>query len=102
MGALDLLRPAGRSRAGTRRERRIHEPIAVPSKRNGYFPKAFVWRGQRHDVRSVESCRTEVRRDWKGRVERHLFRVRTESAIFELTQDLARDAWHVERMWAKD
>ena len=79
--------------------RRIHELVAVPSKQNGFFPKAFVWRGQRHDVRSVESCRTEVRRDWKGRVERHLFRVRTAGATFELTQDLSQDTWHVERMW---
>ena len=99
MGALDLLRPAGRARG---RARRIHEPIAVPAKRNGYFPQAFVWRGQRHDVRSVESCRTEVRRGWQGRVERHLFRVRTASAIFELAQDLARDTWHVEQMWVKE
>jgi len=100
MGALDILRPARRAR--TRRQPRIHEPIAVPSKHHGYFPKAFVWRGQRHEVRSVESCRTEVRRDWKGRVERHLFRVRTASGIFELAQDLARDSWHVERMWARE
>ena len=70
-----------------------------PSKQNGFFPKSFVWRGQRHDVRSVESCRTEVRRGWRGAVERHLFKVRTAGGTFELTQDLARDTWHVERMW---
>jgi hypothetical protein len=79
--------------------RRIHELVAVPTKQNGYFHKAFVWRGQRHDGRSVESCRTEVRHDWHGRVERHLFRVRTSGAVFELTQDLAQDTWHLERMW---
>lgn len=74
---------------------RLAEPIAVPVKQNGFFPKAFIWRGQRHDVRAVVSCRTEVRRDWRGRVERHHFRVRTERAEFELTQDLGRDVWHV-------
>ena len=86
-------------RAGQRGGTRIHELVAVPSKKNGFFPKAFVWRGQRHDVRSVESCSTEVRRGWRGAVERHLFKVRTAGATFELTQDLARDTWHVERMW---
>ena len=30
-----------------------------------------------------------------------LLRVRTEAGVFELTQDLARDTWHVERMWGK-
>jgi hypothetical protein len=25
--------------------------------------------------------------------------VRTSGATFELTQDLSRDTWHVERMW---
>ena len=81
--------------------RRIGEPVVVSSKQNGLFPKAFVWRGRRHDVRAVESCRTEVRRDWKGRVERHRFRVRTEGATYELTQDLARDTWELERVWSE-
>lgn len=98
MGALSRLGIGGR---GPRAARRIHEPIAVPSKRNGYFPKTFIWRGQRHDVRAVESCQTEVRRDWNGRAERHRFRVRTAAAVFELIQDLARDTWHVERMWVR-
>jgi hypothetical protein len=80
-------------------QRRLHEPIAVPIKQNGFFPKSFVWRGRRHDVRAVEACETEVRRGWRGQAERHRFRVRTEAAVFELTQDLARDTWHVERMW---
>ena len=39
------------------RPRRVSEPILVPVKLHGYFPKAFVWRGQRHDVRAVEACR---------------------------------------------
>ena len=80
--------------------RELHEPVVVPSKRFGFFPQVFVWRGQRHDVRAVESCRTEVRHDWRGRVERHLFRVRTANAVFELTQDPAKDTWKVEKMWS--
>ena len=85
--------------AVTSRARRVNEPVMVPAKQHGFFPKAFVWRGQRHDVRAVEGCRTEVRRGWQGRVERHFFRVRTEGAVFELAQDLALDTWQLEQMW---
>ncbi len=80
---------------------RIAEPIAVPTMHNQFFPKAFVWRGRRHVVSAVEDCRTEVRRDWRGLAERHHFRVRSEGAVFELTQDLARDTWQLERMWER-
>ena len=76
------------------------EPVVVPAKRFGFFPQVFVWRGQRLDVRAVEACQTEVRDDWRGRVERHRFRVRTADAVFELTQDPARDTWKVEKMWS--
>lgn len=79
--------------------RSLNEPVVVPSKRFGFFPQVFVWRGQRHDVRAVEACRTEVRHDWRGQAERHRFRVRTADAVFELTQDAARDTWKVEKMW---
>ena len=80
--------------------RRIGEPILVPEKQHGYFPRAFVWRGQRREVRAVEACRTEVKRAWPGSVERHYFTVRTDGAVFELAQDLACDTWQVERVWA--
>lgn len=80
---------------------RIDEAIAVPTLHHGFFPKAFVWRGRRHDVSAVEDCRTEVRRDWRGLAERHHFRVRSEGAVFELMQDLARDTWQLERMWER-
>ncbi len=83
------------------RARKLNEPVVVPAKRFGFFPQVFVWRGQRLDVRAVESCRTEVRDDWRGRVERHRFRVRTADAVFELTQDPAQDTWKVEKMWSK-
>jgi hypothetical protein len=82
--------------------RRVHEPIVIAAKQNNFFPKAFVWRGQRHDVRAVESCRTEVRRDWQGKVESHHFRVRTEGAVFDLTQDLSCDTWQLERVWSAE
>lgn len=78
---------------------RLNEPIAVPAKQNGVFPKVFVWRGQRHDIRSVETCHTEVRRDWRGHAEFHRFRVRTNDAAFDLLQDLARDVWVLEQVF---
>lgn len=83
------------------RPRVLNEPVVVPSKRYGFFPQVFVWRGQRLDVSAVEACQTEVQHDWRGRVERHRFRVRTEGAVFELTQDPARDTWQLEKMWRK-
>ncbi len=79
--------------------RRIHEPVAVPVKQHNFLPKAFVWRGKRHDVHVVESCRTEVRRDWNGQVCRHHFRVRSAESVYELSQDLVRDVWQLEQMW---
>ena len=78
----------------------LNEPVLVPSKRYGFFPQVFVWRGQRHDVRAVELCRTVVRRDWHGRVECHRFRVRTENAVFDLMQDPTQDTWKLERIWS--
>jgi len=79
--------------------RNLNEPVVVPSKRYGFFPQVFVWRGRRHDVCAVEACRTEVRRDWRGRVECHRFRVRTDSAVFELIQDPSHDTWKLEKIW---
>jgi hypothetical protein len=77
----------------------VREPVQVADKQNGFFPRAFVWRGRRHDVRAVEACRTEQRR---GRVRRHLFRVRTDRAVFELAQDVRRDQWRVEQVWGAE
>ncbi len=82
------------------RPRKLNEPVVVPARRFGFFPQMFVWRGQRLDVQAVESCQTEVRQDWRGRVECHRFRVRTADATFELTQDPVRDSWKVEKMWS--
>jgi hypothetical protein len=79
--------------------RRLREPVEMAATRDGFFPRVFLWRGRRHDVRAVESCRTEQRR---GLARRHVFRVRTDRAVFELAQDLAHDAWRVEQMWGGD
>ena len=85
--------------ARSARAQLYNEPVVVPAKRFGFFPQVFVWRGQRLDVSAVEACETEMRRDWRGRVECHRFRVRTESAVFELTHEPERDKWQLEKMW---
>jgi hypothetical protein len=74
---------------------RLAEPVQIADKQNGFFPRAFFWRGRRHDIRAVVACRTENRR---GQVRRHLFRVRTDGAVFELAQDVARDQWRLEQI----
>ena len=82
----------------TVRTSHIGEPIAVTSKQHGYFPKAFVWRGERHAVQHVESCSTSTRKHLFGAVQRHIFRVRTAEATYELSQDITRDTWQLERV----
>jgi hypothetical protein len=78
----------------------INEPIEVFDTRFNYFPKTFLWRGKAHHVRSVDRCWTVSRRSLLNRVERHCFRVRTADAIYDLHQDLARNAWYLDRMIA--
>ena len=77
---------------------RVNEPVVVTAKENSYFPKAFVWRGQRHVVQAVEQCWTISRRHWLGRVQQHCFRVRTREATYVLAQDLSRDTWRVSQI----
>ncbi|MBP7693064.1 MAG: hypothetical protein KA764_14165 [Anaerolineales bacterium] len=79
--------------------RRMGEPIQMAATQNGFFPRAFVWRGRRHDVRAVMACRTEARR---GQVRRHLFQVRTDGAVYELAQDVAHDQWRLEQVWGAE
>ncbi len=76
------------------------EPIRVTAKQHGFFPKAFVWHGQRHDVEAVERCWTVQGRSWFGRparIERHCFRVRCAEGVFHLYEDLGDNAWYIER-----
>ena len=82
---------------GAARSRRVRESIQMSAMSFGFFPREFVWRGRPHAIRAVESCRTEKAR---GRVSKHVFRVRTDAAVLELAQDVARDAWRIEQIWA--
>jgi hypothetical protein len=80
------------------RTARINEPIAVTAGESGYFPKAFIWRGQRHAVEAVEQCWTTTHRHWLGRIAQHRFRVRTAEATYVLSQDLAQNMWRLDRV----
>ena len=82
------------SRTRARRPARRGEAVRMESKRFGYFPQTFVWRGRRYDVHAVEQCWTVSRR-WVWDVERHCFRVRCAEGTFELYQDAKRNTWHV-------
>ncbi|MBI4770900.1 MAG: hypothetical protein HY784_10960 [Chloroflexi bacterium] len=77
---------------------RIGEPITVTSKQHGYFPKSFVWRGVRHAIQAVEACNTTTRRHWLGAARSYVFRVRTAEATYELSQNVKRDTWRLERV----
>jgi hypothetical protein len=73
------------------------EPVQLVSLRFRYLPRAFVWRGQRHEVESVEQCWTVSRVGWSRRVQRRFFRVRCSAGRFELYQDLRVGTWHLRR-----
>jgi len=76
------------------------EPIEMATKRHGYFPNTFVWRGRRHQVQTVERCWTESSRHGYDQAERHYFRVRCAAGRFDLAQDIQRNEWTLERVAA--
>ena len=83
-----------KTRSHAQRRRVQGEKIKMESKRFGYFPQAFTWRGRRYNVHAVERCWTISRR-WLWEVERHCFRVRCAEGDFELYQDVKKNTWHV-------
>ena len=98
MSAILDVRRGLRARRGTKtRRRRRSESIEMRKRRHGYFPKVFVWRGRRYDVRAVERCWTVSRRGRDGhRVERHCFRVRCNEGTYEVYQDVRHNTWHIQ------
>jgi hypothetical protein len=75
--------------------RNREEPIALLARRHNYFPRRFMWRGERYDVHAVEEAWTEVKRG--GKVARHFFRVKTAEGTFDLYQDIHLNAWYMAR-----
>lgn len=74
--------------------RQRHEPIEMRSRRFGYFPRTFVWRGHEYTVEAVERCRTTGSAE---QAKRHYFQVRCAEGKFNLYQDLQSNTWHIER-----
>ncbi len=71
------------------------EPIQLLARRHNYFPRRFLWRGQRYDVHAVEEAWTET--GWGRRKARHFFRVRCAEGKFDLYQDVNLNAWYLAR-----
>ena len=77
---------------------RQREAVLVESKRYGFAPQRFLWRGRRHQVQEVLRCWTETRGAGSARVERRWFRVRCEDQVLDIAQDLLSSAWSIEQV----
>lgn len=87
------------------------QPIEIQSKRFGYFPKSFRWRGKRYDIQAIERIwargfaawnrafsladSTKNRFGKSNKAPRLYFRVRCRDGVFDLYQDLRADTWHL-------
>lgn len=100
MSPIPSVRRSRSRRGGKGRRGRGPDAIDMRSRRHGYFPKLFVWRGRRYHVDAVERCWTISRRGRDGRVERHCFRVRCPEGTFEVFQDVRHNTWHMQRQVA--
>lgn len=76
--------------ASTQRPARAvrNDAVEIQEKRFGYFPQRFRWRGQAHEVQTVERCWTKT-----GRNPHLCFRVRSTQGVFDLTQNVKTNIW---------
>ena len=75
--------------------RRGAEAIEMRSRRFGYFPRTFVWRGHEYQVEAVERCWTTASRHNGGQLDRHYFQVRCADGTYSVFQDLRHNTWHI-------
>jgi hypothetical protein len=75
--------------------RRGVEAIDMRSRRFGYFPRTFVWRGREFQVEAVERCWTTASRRSGGQMDRHYFQVRCAEGTYNIFQDLRHNTWHI-------
>jgi hypothetical protein len=75
--------------------RRGAEAIDMRSRRFGYFPRTFVWRGREFQVEAVERCWTTASRRNGGQMDRHYFQVRCAEGTYNVYQDLRHNTWHI-------
>ena len=74
---------------------RIDEPIALLEKRYNYQPRAFLWRGRRHAIYSIEARWAAARTFWRP-IERTYWRVRCQDgALYDIYQDGVANTWHL-------
>jgi hypothetical protein len=71
------------------------EAIDMRSRRFGYFPRTFVWRGSEFRVEAVERCWTTASKVLGGKMDRHFFRVRCAEGTYDVYQDLRHNTWHI-------
>ncbi len=71
------------------------EAIDMRSRRFGYFPRSFVWRGREFQVEAVERCWTAASRRSSGQLDRHYFQVRCAEGTYNIYQDLRHNTWHI-------
>lgn len=69
------------------------EAVEMRSRRWGYFPRTFVWRGTEHQVEAIQRVWTTLR---GGETHRHYFHVRCADGEFTLYQDLRHNTWHIQ------
>jgi hypothetical protein len=94
---MSLLLFGNRTQTARPAPRRRHEAIDMRSRRFGYFPRTFVWRGHEYQVEAVERCWTTGTRRNGGQMDRHHFQVRCAEGKFDLYQDLLHNTWHIAR-----
>ena len=69
------------------------EAVEMRSRRWGYFPRTFLWRGVEHQVEAVERVWTTQR---GGQMYRHYFQVRCSDGSHTLYQDVASNTWLIQ------
>lgn len=69
------------------------EAIDMRSRRSGYFPRTFVWRGREFQVEEVERCWTTGN---GKKMDCHYFQVRCAEGTYSIYQDLRHNTWHIE------
>jgi hypothetical protein len=73
----------------------VGEAVQVETLRRGGVPSGFVWRGQRHQVRAIESRRPRTRQGGDGAV--YVLRT-TRGLRCQIASDGVAGAWRLEKV----
>lgn len=72
------------------------EAVEMRSRRFGYFPRTFLWRGREYQVEAVKRCWTTGTRRAGSQLTHHHFLVHCAEGTFNLYQDLQHNTWHIQ------